>query len=329
MATYNGSAYLGEQLASILHQTRQPDELVVGDDGSDDNTVGILRSFAEEAPFPVKLLQHDHFGFGTNFLLTLEESQGELVAFADQDDVWRPSKLERSEGILQHYDAVLVTHGATTVDHTLQPMRTGHRDVRRMMVYDRFQPNVWPEAWPGHHGNSMLFRRELLDGCDWRRRPTNVVGEKLSHDQLVYILASIRGASVYLPDKLLLYRQHHHNAGGARPRLVERWRVYAKEDASLLASLEGDTRRLNDWATYFSSLVEPQYRHATEGYFLGAAAVLAQRGERLRLPFGRAVPALMSAAIRGHYARLAPDGLGWGTLPRDFYHICRRRLVRQ
>ena len=327
MATYNGSAYLREQLASILYQTRQPDELVVGDDGSDDSTIGILRSFAEEAPFPVRILQHDHFGFGANFFLTLEAAQGELIAFADQDDVWLPNKLERSEDILQGYEASLVTHGATTVDHTLQPVRTGHRAVRRTMVYARFKPNVWPDAWPGHHGNSMLFRRVLLNGCDWSRRPTNVLGDRLSHDQLVHILASIRGASVYLPDKLLLYRQHRHNVGGARPPFIERWRVYAKEDVSLLTSLEDNLGCLYDWATYFSPLVEPEYRDMAKAYFLSAAAMLAQRSKRLRLPARRAIPALISAAIRGQYARLGPDTLGWGTLPRDFHYICRRSLV--
>jgi len=59
MCTYNGEAYLGDQLGSIAKQTYPPDELVLGDDGSTDGTLRILDQFSKEAPFPVKVYRNE------------------------------------------------------------------------------------------------------------------------------------------------------------------------------------------------------------------------------------------------------------------------------
>ncbi len=90
LATYNGERYLARQLESIKNQARQPDELVVGDDGSVDGTVEILKRFKKTAPFLVTMIHRNRFGVAMNFLLTLQAAQGNFIAFADQDDVWHP-----------------------------------------------------------------------------------------------------------------------------------------------------------------------------------------------------------------------------------------------
>ncbi|RMG82452.1 MAG: glycosyltransferase, partial [Chloroflexi bacterium] len=94
MATYNGEACLNEQLESLVRQEHQPYELVVGDDGSSDRTLDILRAFAARAPFPVRVtVNPERLGFGENFLQTARRCSGEWIAFCDQDDVWLPHKL--------------------------------------------------------------------------------------------------------------------------------------------------------------------------------------------------------------------------------------------
>jgi len=57
MTTFQGEKYLNEQLAAILEQTRLPDEIVIGDDASTDDTWSILRAFEEASPVPVRLLR--------------------------------------------------------------------------------------------------------------------------------------------------------------------------------------------------------------------------------------------------------------------------------
>src|SRR5258708_35877549 len=69
MCSYNSTAWLDEQLASILRQSRLPDELVVCDDGSKDDTVARLKAFAQIAPFPVRIfINGTKLGIARNFV---------------------------------------------------------------------------------------------------------------------------------------------------------------------------------------------------------------------------------------------------------------------
>ena len=93
MATYNGEKYIKEQLQSLSNQTSLPFELVVGDDGSTDATLDILKEFCAHAPFPVRIHQNQaNLGFARNFLDTARRCKGDWIAFCDQDDVWLPDK---------------------------------------------------------------------------------------------------------------------------------------------------------------------------------------------------------------------------------------------
>ena len=94
MCTYNGAAYLEEQLDSIARQIRLPDELVVCDDNSSDESLRILRSFAARSAFPVRLHSNEsNLGSTKNFEKAICLCSGDVIALADQDDVWHPEKL--------------------------------------------------------------------------------------------------------------------------------------------------------------------------------------------------------------------------------------------
>ena len=102
MTTFNGAAYLEEQLNSLLDQRHLPLELVIGDDGSEDETLVILERFAGRAPFPV-LVQRNvrRLGFRENFIRTAERCRGELITFCDQDDIWHPDNLLKVAGMFR------------------------------------------------------------------------------------------------------------------------------------------------------------------------------------------------------------------------------------
>src|SRR5215217_2190591 len=94
MATYNGAGYLQEQLESFLSQTRQPDELIVCDDGSGDATLDILERFRQSVPFAVQIHRNEtRLGFTKNFEKALLKCSGDLVFLSDQDDVWFAPKV--------------------------------------------------------------------------------------------------------------------------------------------------------------------------------------------------------------------------------------------
>lgn len=123
MATYNGAAYLPQQLASFASQTRLPDELIVTDDCSSDATCAIVRSFAATAPFPVRLeINRENLGFVRNFDRALSLTAGDLVFLSDQDDVWFDTKLAHMvEFAGDHPDAACFMNDAMLADEALVP----------------------------------------------------------------------------------------------------------------------------------------------------------------------------------------------------------------
>src|SRR5258708_29962312 len=107
MCTYNGARFLAQQLESIVAQTRLPDELVVCDDVSADESPEIIRKFAKNAPFPVRLeLNEKNLGSSKNFEKAIGLCRGGLIALADQDDVWKPQKLAVLETVLENHPEV-------------------------------------------------------------------------------------------------------------------------------------------------------------------------------------------------------------------------------
>jgi glycosyltransferase involved in cell wall biosynthesis len=215
MATFNGEEFLAEQLASIAEQTAPPSELVVCDDGSDDGTVDIVEAFRRESSFPVHLHANETTrGVGETFMRAARLATGRLIAFSDQDDVWRPEKLERTAAAFGTDGVVLAIHECRVVDAELNPVprKAPHIQVAEVV------PPLSTHPWREEPGMAMLFSRELLNQLDWDARPRAHHAGRLLHDEWIYGVARLCGHIAFLPDRLLLYRQHSRNTDGARER---------------------------------------------------------------------------------------------------------------
>ena len=118
LATYNGEKYLAQMLDSLVAQTRQADFIVAVDDGSKDNTPAILKNYENRLPLQVTILEKNS-GHRAAFSKALELAQpqlsdSDLIALADQDDIWLPHKLDILEKLIQ--DKALVFGDAQVVD---------------------------------------------------------------------------------------------------------------------------------------------------------------------------------------------------------------------
>ncbi len=316
LATFNGERYLEEQLASIARQHRPPDELVVGDDGSSDGTLDMIERFRRSSAFPVTVIHNRHSGVGTNFLTSVEASQGRYIAFADQDDVWLPSKLDRLLAVVQDRKADLVAHGVRSVDERLHPTRTGYPRVHRVVVEDRLQGNVWFPIG----GNAMLFDRGLLDGCDWALRPASQWSTgQMNHDDLVKLLAAVRGRTVRIPDRLILYRQHRSNVEGASKTLAQAARTHTDHSDRIRHRIAA----ASEWARFFAPLAGPDFELETEKYFLDARAQMEARLARLTERPARAVASIGLSVAKGEYSRRRTDGLDWRWALQDLLSVVK------
>ena len=142
LATYNGSAFVAEHLDSLARQTRLPDELIVCDDCSADDTVEQVERFAGRAPFSVRIERNPANLTSTpNFEKALGLCTGDVIFFADQDDVWRPNKIAALTDVLAADPAIgLVFSNGRVVDAELEPLGHdlwtalgfGHAERRRL-----------------------------------------------------------------------------------------------------------------------------------------------------------------------------------------------------
>ena len=108
---YRAAETIGRTLQSIAAQTMTPREIIIVDDGSDDDTAKVARSFADALkPSALKIVTQPNLGAGAARNRALIEATQPLVAFLDADDEWLPEKLERSVAEMIAGDYTLVAH---------------------------------------------------------------------------------------------------------------------------------------------------------------------------------------------------------------------------
>lgn len=199
MATYNGGPYIREQLDSLAAQSRIPDELVITDDGSTDNTLEEIRRFAETAPFPVHLHENsENLGYSRNFAKALGLTTGEVVFPCDQDDAWMPEKIAT---MLAEFEAragtALILCDTLLCDGNLKPNgQTKLGQIRANGLPDRAHLM----------GCCIAVRRSLLDLA--LPQPE----EAHAHDNWLVQIADELNLSVRLETPLQYYRLHGKNA---------------------------------------------------------------------------------------------------------------------
>jgi glycosyltransferase involved in cell wall biosynthesis len=230
LATYNGEAFIQQQLESIARQSHLPAELVVTDDDSTDGTIGCLERFAKTAPFPVYIHRNTtRLGYRANFMRALSLCQSELVALCDQDDVWDPSKLAVAAAAFDDPDTLLFFHNAWLIEHT--GARIGPADIYGLSAYNA---PLSAHSLFSPYGFSMVCNRTLLIFSDlWARSvDSNEPQHPMGHDQWLFFLASVFGAIAYSDLRLTDYRQHTSNTFGSPDKTLSaklayhmRWRV--------------------------------------------------------------------------------------------------------
>jgi len=352
VATYNGAPYLGEQLESLARQTLAPFELIVCDDGSSDVTLEIIRTFSRSASFPVRIFQNEQrLNFRKNFMQAAGHCTGDLIAFCDQDDIWRSDKLALVASAFEMDEDVLLVHHNARIFSTTSAVTGAHgaaapHTVRRVrgVTGSLFDPRKLSSVEPPLSrtpfdlppGFTQTFRRSLLMLSPLRDATLDywAAGEALAHDQWIYILASSLGKVSYIAHQLVDYRQHEANLYGMK---VEKHSIFRK----LVGRLTG-YRDYGHLSLAFSSI--SRALAAASAYPLGdlragRAAEASRCYALLSQAYGYRSRAYCAAAPReraGAWLRLCSEGryrsgsrffFSNGAIVYDFIHgVCRGRL---
>lgn len=139
--TYNRAAYLATAIESVLGQMMPDDELIVVDDGSEDETPAVLARYGSR----IAVIQGGHGGAGRARNLGIERARNDLVAFLDSDDRWFPHKLRIQRAFMERRPEVLFSFTNFQVEY-----RDGSVRPRYLELWHRDHA-TWEEAFgPGY-----------------------------------------------------------------------------------------------------------------------------------------------------------------------------------
>lgn len=307
MCTCDGELYLSEQLDSLLEQTFPPCELVVCDDVSQDESFAILESFANRAPFPVRLYRNpQRLGIGANFEQAIRLCTGDIIALCDQDDVWLPNKLATfAELFSMGMDWVCCDAEVSDSDlHSL-----GYTLWQRV----NFNHNEWKIAREGRFfdvlikhfvvaGAMLAFKAQARD----RLLP---IPHGWHYDAWLAAVLAATGKGVLAEMPLQLYRQHGGNALGAiRRGLLQEVRAAVALDRQSYYAEE--ITRWDVLSVRLAGLGAPEAVHKQ------VDAKIAHLRRRAALPGNRLarLPVVTAEILKGGYARYARN---WGSIAFD------------
>ena len=213
LGTYNGQAYLREQLDSLFAQTYPTLEIIAIDDVSNDDTVRILREYAARHSNMKVVVNESNLGFIKNFEKGARLSTGDLIAFCDQDDYWLPEKVGKMVASIGAHPMIFCD--SELCDQDLRPLGRKISDVaHQQSFYDCRQLCVFSRMY----GHATLITRELFN------KATPFIKE-MPHDGWLAFHATLYGGVKFLPEVLVHYRQHEGNifgaVGGQRKRTAE------------------------------------------------------------------------------------------------------------
>ena len=221
LATYNGEKYIYKQLESIVNQTIIPDEIIVCDDLSIDNTISIVNSFANKYN-NVKwnvIINNKQLGFAKNFIKAVSLANGDYIFLSDQDDIWEIDKIKKMISIMQRYRKINILFSAyrciDSSDNTL-PFKYHINNSITFLFFSylnkikKYSYNSFIKSM-NVAGMSMCVKKGFID---------NFLNLDISnikyHDLFLALYASIDNGLYFYKEILVNYRMHDNNAIGLK-----------------------------------------------------------------------------------------------------------------
>lgn len=210
LSAYNGEKYIEKQIVSLLHQKGVNFRIIIRDDGSKDDTIGIITRLAQQSD-KISIIKGQNVGFIGSFTeLVLYASQhcldADYYAFCDQDDIWYPDKLKKSVSPLTTYDQkepLLFSCNSDLIDEFGKKIG----DYRSKLV------KITKENYPFNvdfQGCSMCFNRKALE--TYAKHPP----KNICHDKWMSMICNFLGEYVHSEEHLFGYRIHTGNAIGLK-----------------------------------------------------------------------------------------------------------------
>ncbi|HET8670650.1 MAG TPA: glycosyltransferase [Candidatus Saccharimonadales bacterium] len=197
--SYNHGYFVARCLRSIITQTHRPLQLIVIDDGSDDDSVRTIERELKACPFESELVANTHNGLIPTLNEGLARSRGKYFAYLASDDVWLPEFLasrvkllgSRTDAVLAYGHSFVIDEEDRIVECTKDWADYGSGSAREMLlkVIVPFSPSV-------------LYRRDALN--QWNE-------DTELEDYDLYLRLSSKGEFAFDEGVLCAWRKHSKN----------------------------------------------------------------------------------------------------------------------
>lgn len=213
MTTFNGEKYIEKQIESIIHQSLPVDEIIVCDDGSTDHTVELLKKY------DVTLIQNfQNLGYKLNFKQAMEKCNGDYIFLCDQDDIWEKDKVKDMMHIMEsHKNIHVLASSFTYIDGQNQMILTTlNKGYSNNNLYNK---EVAKNDLVSVLTNEFIYGN-YFQGCalvmDKQTRDFVVhhFDDRLPHDWIISLYASIDGGMYFYNKSEFKYRIHSDNSIG-------------------------------------------------------------------------------------------------------------------
>jgi glycosyltransferase involved in cell wall biosynthesis len=202
MPTHNRADYILETIGSICKQTYSNWELLIIDDGSDDNTEELIGKLTDRR---IRYYKATRTGIGGKTKnIGLRKMKGQLIAFMDSDDLWDATKLEKQvEAMVQHPDTGFCLTGGYNFTIPSEPVEYFYKKKSGAKV-DYIFPDFFRSELPGFT-QALMLRKSCL-------QTTGYFKEERSFSDLDFILSlALHFKAVILYEPLLFRRLHAEN----------------------------------------------------------------------------------------------------------------------
>ena len=219
MTTYNGEAHIIKQLESLKDQTRIPDEVLIFDDQSSDQTIGIIKSFLDTFSLPNWKLTINtrRLGWKMNFAEGIKQANGTFIFLCDQDDYWYKDKIEKMTEAIRDNDHILLLACDYNVIYEpgalkVKIYKKNKREAEGLIGRYEFKNNFFMTA---HPGCSYVLRNTFVK---------SVIDQWFSgapHDEFLWLMATIQDGAYFYNEPLMDYIRYAGNSSEIRYKDID------------------------------------------------------------------------------------------------------------
>ena len=233
LSTYNGEQYVEEQIDSILNQkTSHQVDLLIRDDGSQDQTLQILKKYEAEYPLRVKVYFENNIGYIRSFFELIRKAEGyDYYALSDQDDIWLEDKLDIAVNMCEECrceEPLLYGSSSFLANGKLEIVGETQKQLKEMNLYNIIIQNFLP-------GHTQVFNDKM---CKILKQDIDY-SKIYVHDFWITYMAALYGRVIFDNNSHTLYRQHGENSIGFGKNsiewLIERLKRIRKNDNRKIA----------------------------------------------------------------------------------------------